>query len=355
MSCRRADWRGPVPRIPTTVVTGFLGTGKTTLIRELLQNAGGRRLAVVVNEFGDVGIDGEILRGCGVDGCADDDILELANGCICCTVADDFLPTLRKLIDRPNPPEHILIETSGLALPKPLVKAFTWPEVRTRATVDGVVTMIDAAAVAAGRFAPDEAALAAARAADPNLDHETPLEELFEDQLGCADLVVLNKTDLVDPATLARVEAMLAPHLRPGVKVLHARGGAVDPAILLGLGVAAEDDLDSRPSHHDAEEDHDHEDFASFVVRSGEIADVEAMVAGLRRALEAYDILRLKGVVAVSGRAARLVVQAVGPRIETYYDRPWAAGETRSSALVVIGEIALPRAAVEAVVQAALA
>lgn len=341
-------------RIPTTVVTGFLGTGKTTLIRHLLQNAGGRRLAVVVNEFGDVGIDGELLRSCGVEGCADEDILELANGCICCTVADDFLPTLEKLIDRPNPPEHILVETSGLALPKPLVKAFTWPQVRTRATVDGVVTLVDAAAVAAGRFAPDETALAAARAQDPTLDHETPLEELFEDQLGCADLVVLNKTDLVDAATLATVEAELKPHLRPGVKIVHARQGALDPAVLLGLGLAAEDDLDSRPSHHDAEDDHDHEDFASFVVRGGEVAEVDRLVDALRGVLQAHDVLRLKGVVAVAGRAARLVVQAVGPRIETYYDRPWRPDERRASALVVIGEIGLDRAAVEPLVAAAL-
>jgi len=342
-------------RIPTTVVTGFLGSGKTTLIRHLLQNAGGRRLAVVVNEFGDVGIDGEILRSCGVEGCADDDILELANGCICCTVADDFLPTLRKLIDRPNPPEHILVETSGLALPKPLVKAFTWPEVRTRATVDGVVTVIDADVVAAGRFAPDEAALAAARAADPNLDHDTPLEELFEDQLGCADLVILNKADLVAPEVLARVEGELRQHLRPGVKIIHASHGALDAAILLGLAVGAEDDLDSRHSHHDAEEDHDHEDFDSFVVRGGAVADVETLVASLRRSLEAHDILRMKGVVAVTGRAARLIVQAVGPRIETYFDRPWRADETRASALVVIGESGLDRAAIEPGVQAALA
>jgi cobalamin biosynthesis protein CobW len=341
-------------RTPTTVITGFLGAGKTTLIRHLLQNAGGRRLAVVVNEFGDVGIDGEILRSCGVEGCEDDDILELANGCICCTVADDFLPTLSKLLERPNPPEHILIETSGLALPKPLVKAFTWPQVRTRATVDGVVTMIDAEAVAAGRFAPDEAALAAARAQDPSLDHDTPLEELFEDQLGCADLVILNKADLVEQSTLARVEDTLKPHLRPGVRIIHARRGALDPAVLLGLGVAAEDDLDSRRSHHDAEAEHNHDDFASFVVRGGEVAEVEAVVAGLRRALEAHDILRLKGVVAVAGRAARLVVQAVGPRVETYFDRPWRADEARSSALVVIGEVGLDRASIEPQVRAAL-
>ena len=341
-------------RIPTTVVTGFLGTGKTTLIRHLLQNAGGRRLAVVVNEFGDVGIDGEILRGCGVEGCEDEDILELANGCICCTVADDFLPTLQKLIDRPNPPEHILVETSGLALPKPLVKAFTWPQVRTRATVDGVIAVVDADAVARGRFAPDEAALAKARAADPTLDHDTPLEELFEDQLGCADLVILNKTDLVDAPTLARVEASLAEHLRPGVKIIHASQGAIDPAILLGLGIGAEDDLDSRHSHHDAEDDHDHDDFDSFVVKGADVADVEALTANLLGTLKAHDILRLKGVVAVAGKPARLIVQAVGPRIQSYYDRPWRADEVRGSALVVIGEKGLDRGVIEPLVRAAL-
>lgn len=342
-------------RIPTTVVTGFLGAGKTTLIRHLLENAGGRRLAVVVNEFGDVGIDGEILRGCGVEGCSDDDILELANGCICCTVADDFLPTLQKLIDRPNPPEHILIETSGLALPKPLVKAFTWPEVRTRATVDGVVAMIDADAVAAGRFAHDEAALAKAREADPTLDHDTPLEELFEEQLGCADLVILNKTDLIDAAALARVEAELAEHLRPGVKVIHARQGALDPALLLGLGVGAEDDLDSRKSHHEGEDDHDHDDFDSFVVRGAAVADVDVLSGRLLGALEAHDILRLKGVVAVAGKPARLIVQAVGPRIQTYFDRPWRDGEARASSLVVIGEKGIDQAAITPLIQAALA
>lgn len=342
-------------RIPTTVVTGFLGAGKTTLIRHLLENAGGRRLAVVVNEFGDVGIDGEILRGCGVEGCSDDDILELANGCICCTVADDFLPTLQKLIDRPNPPEHILIETSGLALPKPLVKAFTWPEVRTRATVDGVVAMIDAEAVAAGRFAHDEAALSEARLADPTLDHDTPLEELFEEQLGCADLVILNKTDLIDAATLAQVEASLTEHLRPGVKVVHARQGALDPAVLLGLGVGAEDDLDSRKSHHEGEDDHDHDDFDSFVVRGEAVADVDVLSGRLLGALEAYDILRLKGVVAVAGKPARLIVQAVGPRIQTYFDRPWREGEARASSLVVIGEKGIDQAAITPLIEAALA
>ena len=341
-------------KIPTTVITGFLGAGKTTLIRHLLENAGGRRIAVIVNEFGDIGFDREILNGCGIESCGEDDIVELANGCICCTVADDFLPTMRLLIDRPNPPEYILVETSGLALPKPLVKAFTWPEVRTRATVDSVVAVIDADAVASGRFAADEAALAKARLADPNLDHDTPLEELFEDQLGCADLVVLNKTDLIDAEALVQVEATVREHLRPGVKIIRSAEGKVDPAVLLGLGLAAEDDLQSRPSHHDGEDDHDHDDFDSFVVEGGVAGSQQMLAITLSELVDRFGVLRMKGVIAVEGRPARLIVQAVGPRVQTYFDRPWREGEDRRSRVVVIGEKGLDEAALRPELIAAL-
>src|ERR1044071_5223350 len=170
-------------RIPATIVTGFLGAGKTSLVRHLLANAVGHRLAIIVNEFGELGFYRELLLGCGDAACAEGDIVELANGCLCCTVADDFLPTLTRLVDRPDPPGHIVVETSGLALPKPLVQAFASPEIRTRLTVDGVVTVIDAAAVAAGRFADDPEAVARQRAADPSIDHDNPLDEVFTDQL----------------------------------------------------------------------------------------------------------------------------------------------------------------------------
>lgn len=334
-------------KVPTTVITGFLGAGKTTLIRHLLQNAKGKRLALVINEFGDVGVDGELVKGCNDEACPDDDIVELANGCICCTVADDFLPTMQKLLDRENPPEHIIIETSGLALPKPLVKAFQWPDIRTRATVDGVVALIDADAVAAGRFATDEAALAAARAADPMLDHDSPLEELFEEQLACADMVVLNKTDLVDAATLAEVRKQVAAETRPGVGIVDANHGAVDIAALLGITAAAEDDLDSRKSHMDGAEEHDHDDFDSFVLSGGEVADVEALVAKLGEVIAAHDVLRIKGMVAVAGKPSRLVIQAVGPRIQHFFDRAWKSSEARKTGLVVIGQKGLDQAAIE--------
>ena len=336
-------------KIPATVITGFLGAGKTSSIRHLLATANGRRLALIINEFGDLGIDGEILKGCGFEACGEDDVVELANGCLCCTVADDFIPAIEALLDRPEPPDHIVIETSGLALPKPLVKAFNWPEIRTRVTVDGVITMIDGPAVAEGRFAGDPQAVETQRRDDQSLDHETPLEELFEEQLGSADLVVINKTDLLDRGDLGRVSAAVAPHLRAGVKVLRAAHGAIDARVLLGLGAAAEDDLESRPSHHDAGEPHGHDDFTSFAVELGEVATPASLLARLRPAIAAHDILRIKGFAAVTGKAMRLVVQGVGGRLQHHYDRDWRPEELRATRLVIIGQTGLDEAAIRAV------
>jgi cobalamin biosynthesis protein CobW len=338
-------------RIPATIVTGFLGAGKTSLIRHLVAHGSGRRLALLINEFGDLGVDRAILAGCGLPGCAEEDIIELANGCICCTVADDFLPAMRTILTREPAPEHIVVETSGLALPKPLVRAFAWPEVRARVTVDGVLVVVDAEAVLAGRFATDPAALAAQRAADPALAHdEGPLEELLEEQLGCADLVLVNKADRVAEADRAAVEAALRPHLRPAARLLWTSHGRLAPSVALGLGVAAEDDLASRPSHHDDGEEHGHDEFASFVVPLPAVSDPEALEARLRDAARRFDILRIKGVVAVAGKPLRHVVQAVGERVERYYDRPWRADEPRRGALVVIGLRGLDPTAIGALI-----
>jgi cobalamin biosynthesis protein CobW len=334
------------PKVPCTIVTGFLGAGKTTLIRNLLATAKGRRLALIVNEFGDLGVDGEILKACGIESCEADNIVELANGCICCTVADDFIPALETLLGHERPPEHIIIETSGLALPKPLVKAFGWPAIRSRVTVDGVIAVIDGAAVAAGRFADDPEESQRQAEGDAALDHENPLEEVYEDQLLSADIVVLNKTDLISEEEAGEVEASIAKTVPRAVKVVRTSQGHVDAAVLLGLGAAAEDDLEARPSHHDAEGEHDHDDFESFVVDMPVVAEPEALVNRLRAAAESHDILRIKGFVAVDGKPMRLLVQGVGTRFSHHFDRAWGPGEARSSRLVVIGEKGLDRAAI---------
>lgn len=324
-------------KIPVTVITGFLGAGKTTLIRHLMANPEGRKLAVLVNEFGTVGVDGEILRQCADENCPDENIVELANGCICCTVADEFIPTIEALLARPTRPDHILIETSGLALPKPLLKAFDWPAIRSKITVDGVIAVADAEAVAAGRFAPDVAAVDAQRQADASIDHETPLSEVFEDQIACADIVLLSKADLAGEAGLATARALIEAELPRKLPILPLTEGVIDPKVILGLGAAAEDDLAARPSHHDDHGEHEHDDFDTVVIELPEIADPAALVAAIERLAREQNILRVKGHIAVAGKPMRLLVQAVGERVRHQYDRPWGA-ETRRSALVVIAE-----------------
>ncbi len=339
-----------VQKIPATVVTGFLGAGKTTLIRHMLENANGKRIALIINEFGDIGVDGEVLKGCGEETCREEDIVELANGCICCTVADDFIPVITKLIERDDAPDHIVIETSGLALPQPLVKAFNWPEISSSVTVDGVITVVDGPALSQGRFAHDHHAVDEQRKADPELDHESPLHELFEDQLSCADMVLINKADLLSDHDIEHLISDLKKEIRKGATLVPTRHGKMDINALLGLNAGAEKDMDTRKSHHEehGEEDHDHDDFETFAVSLGEIANRGALLKKLQKTIEKHDILRLKGFVAINGNPSRMVVQAVGPRINSYFDRPWSDAETPATNLVVIGLTGLDQSAIQA-------
>jgi cobalamin biosynthesis protein CobW len=344
-------------KIPATVITGFLGSGKTTLIRNLLMNANGKKIALIINEFGDLGVDGDVLKSCGADACSEDDIVELTNGCICCTVADDFIPTMEKLIERDRNIDHIIIETSGLALPQPLVQAFNWPGIKTRVTVDGVITVVDSAAVAAGRFADDEDAVAEQRAADETVDHDNPLEEVFEDQIIAADLVILNKSDLVNTDAMEDVRTIVQEATSRPVKMIEAQNGNLPISVLLGIGAGTEDLISGRRSHHEIEHEggemHDHDDFDSFVASAGCVSQTAAFMTSLKSIIASHDVLRLKGFVDVPGKPMRLVVQAVGARIDSYFDRAWAANETRQTRLVVIGLRGLDQILITAEISAA--
>ena len=352
-----------VKKIPATIITGFLGAGKTTLIRHMLENAQGRRIALIINEFGDLGVDGDILKGCGDETCREEDVMELSNGCICCTVADDFIPTMEKLLAREDKPDHIVIETSGLALPQPLVRAFNWPGISTQVTVDGVVTVVDGKAVTDGRFAHSVEAIDAQRKLDENLDHETPLSELFEDQVACADMIVVNKTDLLAAAQADALVASLRSSARDGVQVVKTSMGKLPVDVLLGQGIGAEADLTSRHElhhhHHDDDEhghhhhEHDHDAFESFVVNLGEISDAKQFAEQTSDIIRAHDILRLKGFAAVAGKPMRLTLQAVGPRVDTYFDQPFDTAP-RVTRLVVIGQAGMDRMAIEAALYACI-
>ncbi len=336
-------------KIPVTVITGFLGAGKTTLVRHLLGHARGKRIALIINEFGDLGVDKQVLAAVGHETCREEDMIELSNGCICCTVAEDFIPTMETLLGREDKPDHIIIETSGLALPQPLIRAFNWPEIKSQVTIDGVVTVVDAAALSEGRFAADEQAVARQRASDAMLDHATPLGELFKDQLIAADLLIVNKSDLVTDLVLDEVEARLRAEMRPGTGLIRAKNGHVDIAALLGMGLASEDHLEGRDSAHELEhggEGHEHDDFDSFSIVLPDVASRDELLAVIEATIRANDVLRLKGWAALPGSDARLAIQAVGPRVNSWFDRPWKPGERRETALVVIGETPLDRAAI---------
>ncbi|MXW47930.1 MAG: cobalamin biosynthesis protein CobW, partial [Gammaproteobacteria bacterium] len=330
--------------------TGFLGSGKTTLLRNLLNHAGGRRIAVIVNEFGELGIDGEILKGCGI-GCEEEgseagNLYELANGCLCCTVQEEFFPVMQELIKRRDQIDHILIETSGLALPKPLVQAFRWPEIRNACTVDAVICVVDTPAVAAGRFAANPDAVQLQREADDNLDHQSSLHELFEDQLSAADLVILSKTDLVDEAAIAAVTEDVGNEVPEQVKLIRSTTDGVDISLLLGLDRSSEETIHLRASHHDHahgdddedhHHDHGHDQFDSIVVELAAVEKVPLFTA-LEQLVKDNALYRIKGFVALPGKPMRLVVHGVGTRFDSYFDRRWPTDTVPSTRLVLIGK-----------------
>ena len=338
-------------KVPATVVTGFLGSGKTTLLSNVLKQAAGKRIAVIVNEFGELDIDAEVLRSCPLD-CedestqppvSDEGIYELANGCICCTVEEEFLPVMQQLVERRQDIDHILIETSGLALPKPLVQAFNWPEIKQHFTVDAVITVVDGPAVAAGRFADDVEQVQQQRLADENLDHDPSLQELLEDQLSAADLVVVSKNDLLSDDERARVQGIIDQKVPEAVKTHHISHGQAQLDWLMGIAAAAEEHIEHVHNHHDHHHEHGehhehaHDHFDSFVITIGEV-DGDKLQATLKKLLEQHTIYRAKGFAALPGKPMRQVLQAVGKRLDVHFDRLWTAEEQPKTQLVFIGK-----------------
>jgi len=337
-------------KIPATIVTGFLGSGKTTLLSNVLKQAAGKRIAVIVNEFGELDIDADLLRNCPLE-CeegeaaaiaeGDNGIYELANGCICCTVEEEFLPVMLELIERRDDIDHILIETSGLAIPKPLVQAFNWPGIKKHCTVDAVITVIDGPAVAAGRFAHDEQLVESQRQADDSLEHDPSLRELLDDQLSAADLVVVSKSDLLDEQQKERVKKVIDTVVPDAVKSIYVDHGQVQLDLLVGIESAAEERIDAVHNHHDHHHEHGHhhehahDHFDSYVIKLGEV-DAELFQQQLMGLLSRYDIYRAKGFAAIPNKPMRQVLQAVGERLDSHFDRLWQADEERQTRLVVI-------------------
>lgn len=328
-------------KIPITIVTGFLGVGKTTLVHNMLKNANGKRIAVLVNEFGEVDVDGQLIVSseCGDDGC---NLIQLPNGCICCTVQEEFLPSMLQLLERKEEIDHIVIETSGLSMPKPLVKAVNWPDLKPHITIDSVITVVDAVGIATGEIC-DRERVQAQRLLDDSLDHETPIEELFLDQLACADLVLVSKRDLVDDEKFDEITQIIAAKARPNTKIIPVINGELNNALLLGVEASAEDDVDNRHSiheeHHKSGNHHHHnDDIKTVLLQYTETEDVKALVKDLKALVEKHEIYRIKGFVNIPNKPMRMVLQGVGSRFDYYFERLWGENEERKTKLVVIGK-----------------
>jgi cobalamin biosynthesis protein CobW len=359
-------------KIPVTIVTGFLGSGKTTLICGLLKKIPDRRLAVLINEFGEVSVDGTLLRAAGQEHGAE--IHDLPNGCICCTIKDDFLPVMKQLQSRAHEIDHVLIETSGLALPTPVMRALSWPEIRNNFQLDAVLTVVDTPQLLGGNLENGKPIPGVNAAESPQ--HAESVDLILNQQLENADVVVLNKIDDLDEGALMKAEELVR-RKAPKVRFLElAHHAELDTRLCMGLNLhdeLAQEGLHAAHEHHHGpiqqmpmeldrpledqgqfdghshtglgthlHGDHTHQHFhehdtgwQSFVLESDARQDTDKLKAAVREMTLRQPILRAKGFAAIEGKHHRLVVQAVRNRVQTYFEQQ--PSDESHSTLVVIG------------------
>jgi cobalamin biosynthesis protein CobW len=359
-------------KIPVTIVTGFLGSGKTTLICGLLKKIPDRRLAVLINEFGEVSVDGTLLRAAGQEHGAE--IHDLPNGCICCTIKDDFLPVMKQLQRRTHEIDHVLIETSGLALPTPVMRALAWPEIRNDFQLDAVLTVVDTPQLLGGNLESGKPIPGVDVAEAPQ--HAASVELILNQQLENADVVVLNKIDDLTEDLLMKAEELVRQKASKVRFLELAHHAELDTRLCMGLNLHDElvqEGLHTVHEHHHGpvqqmpteldrpledqgqfdghshtglgaheHSEHTHQHFhehdtgwQSFVLESDNLQDAEKLKAAVREIALHQPVLRAKGFASIEGKRHRLVVQAVRSRVQTYFEQ--LRSDVSHSTLVVIG------------------
>jgi len=278
-------------KIPVIVVSGFLGSGKTTFLRYLLKESN-KKFGLIINEFGDVGIDGDLIKSCDkCDKSEDDCVIELNNGCLCCTVQDDFVPSIKALLEFNPPIESIIIETSGLALPIPLIQALNWPEIRSSIYLDIVVGIVNGESMLNGSPINDLNKITKQYNETDKIDHNTSIDELFESQFEVSDIVLVSRSDILNDDQFDFVKNKIKGSLNSSVPVLKSKNGKIDLNYLFDFKFKKETYKDFLTEEHD----HNHVELISDSIKLNYFLEKNDFEKEMSKILDELNILRIKG------------------------------------------------------------
>ena len=301
-------------RKPIIVVTGFLGSGKTTFLKHLIKNSN-KKFGLLINEFGDVGIDGDLIKTC--SSCNDDSIIELNNGCICCTVQEDFIPAIKTLLNQNIELDGIVIETSGLALPIPLLSALSWPEIRSSVYLEMVIGLINGESMLNGLPINNLNEIRMQYQDTQIIDHEISFDELFEEQLQASDLVLVSRSDLIEDKYFHDIKTTVKTKLNPNVPVIKCLNGEINLEYILGSNYQTQFQQTNKKFHT---HDHNHIELHSKSIKCNYFLEKSEFEKEILQIIENLKILRIKGRIWIPGKLLPLQVQIVGTKVNTWYE-----------------------------------
>jgi len=306
-----------VSRIPVIVVSGFLGSGKTTFLKYLIEKTN-KKFGLLINEFGDIGIDGDLLKNC--SSCNEDSsesIIELNNGCLCCTVQDDFIPSIQTLLNTNIDLDAIIIETSGLALPIPLLKALSWPEIRTSIYLDLVITTVNGESMINGSPINDLCSINTQYKDIKKIDHLSSIDELFKEQIEVSDVVLISRADLISEEEFILIKNDLQRKVKPNIPIIKSFNGETNLGFIFDSSIKKNNFQEILTDKHD----HSHARIFSDFIKTDYFLDKNQFELEMSQILKDVNVLRIKGRVWIPQKNMPLQVQIVGRKINTWYEK----------------------------------